>query len=122
MFTFEELEKEVRRLSDENPEFVYKGEEGFFSPHCSYLTGKNDPPVGCIFGQALTALLPDTTILEEADANKLTITAVLRVAGVDLSETQRRWAGEVQEYQDSGIQWKEAVVMADEFIREYREE
>ena len=114
--TYEDVEHEVRRLAAERPDHVYKSpydyiteEDGEFVPGaCRYQHGKGIP--GCIFGHAFLNLeLPLTDEDEGTTAYE-----VLESMGFALSDSQALWTGDVQDKQDSGFTWADAVRAADE--------
>jgi hypothetical protein len=103
--TFELIEKKVRDLAAERPDFVYDkgGSEG-----CRY--GANETQPGCIFGQALAALgSPVPSYWEGKSINGLMI-----VMHVFPLTKQKNWASRVQYWQDKGVSWGKSVQNADE--------
>jgi hypothetical protein len=101
--TFDSIEKAVRELAAENPDFEYdKGSHAV----CQYNPDEAQP--GCLFGQAFIRIgrkLPDS-----ASGG---INSVLSSFGIEASPKQRDWAGEVQGRQDRGVSWAKAVKDAD---------
>jgi hypothetical protein len=107
MFTLEELETEVRRLAEENPEFAYER----IASSCYYTKGGDQNSPGCIMGRALTKLDPDIVpFLRMIDASPINIDGVLDKLGLTVSSY---WFSRVQYKQDSGTPWAECVAYAD---------
>lgn len=110
-----DITKEVLRLAQENPDFVYRSR----AIHgCTYLRESDGQLVGdCIFGQALVNLGFDKNILERADENLAlgggyTISSILAdngVAGVDDDGLMLAFNC-VQESQDDGVTWGKAIM------------
>jgi predicted aconitase with swiveling domain len=116
--------REARRLAAESPDFVYTpplvwaaGVDPLDGKICRYVhEGKGS----CIFGQALVNLGyldPTTTDLEDVEGHSIT-TVVLRME-IEIPDVQRLWADEVQNRQDTGATWANAVAIADDYIKEY---
>ncbi|MEU9871073.1 hypothetical protein AB0C87_24800 [Actinomadura sp. NPDC048021] len=109
--TFEAIEKAVRELAEERPDFRYdKGD----SATCLYNPDDRQP--GCLFGQALIRIghrLPDHV--------RGSINRVLVELEVETTQQQRNWALDAQASQDKGVPWGEAVKYADRLAknREY---
>lgn len=111
----------VRVLAEENPHFEYTGQGQEFVANCSYAydsigSGKGQ---GCIIGQALVKA-GSTTIAElasvESRGSALSATdlADLRPDWFGpLRAIERLWIDWVQEEQDGGKTWQEAVEVAD---------
>lgn len=97
------IEKAVRELAEENPEFVYdRGHNAF----CKYNPDSTQP--GCIFGQALIKIGHPVPETETGP-----IGGVLRAMGVKTTPEQRNWALFVQGNQDNKVPWAECVKEAD---------
>lgn len=106
MFTIEELIGEVRRLTKENPDYIYNAPE---HDGCSYISSKDDPHKGCIFGQAMLNLDPDLhDTLDKFDTYGIPyiLRDVLNVSGTD---RQYDWCAMFQRKQDTGHMWGEAL-------------
>ncbi len=120
-FTISDLIKEVRRLANENPDFVYPE---FKKPHngrtCSYLKSEKSD-VGCIFGQAILNIQPDLKEFLihfdcEVDSGIKKCLQTL-FPDIDLtypstSREQLDWCEKVQDEQDRGSTWGEAIKIA----------
>lgn len=110
---------EVRKIAREDPDFVY----GDGSNTCSYfgpsLGVTNGSP--CIIGKALHNLEVDTSILFKREAVSYSdrIGFVLKegfVPVVSKVNSERIWLNRVQNQQDFGKSWSEAVVLADQEV------
>lgn len=116
--TFEDIEKTVRELAEENPDLVY--DNGGYQI-CQYNPDKRQ--AGCLFGQAFIRL--GEPVPSRFDAKELTsavesaITDVMSDLGIEATPRQRSWAYHAQERQDAGIPWGEAVKSADEYVKTY---
>lgn len=101
-----DLVAEVRRLADEQPDFIYKQPSG---SHCSYRPqGGND---GCIVGQALRRLgwevpflLDDGPIDDNIQEGRFP---------VDATRAEARWLLSIQSWQDCGASWGKAIHYTD---------
>lgn len=105
MITAEQLIEKVRELVTANPEFVYRRPEGQIS--CLYREHNGTP--GCLFGQALTALGVELTDVHE----RRTIDVLLPQLGISVTRLQVEWMMSVQNAQDLGQSWAEAIDRAD---------
>lgn len=112
MLTFEDVEKEVRRLAENNPDFVYApvGWPDEASPS-SCLYNANERQEGCIFGQAFANLSDPVSIDDEGEP----ISVILSRKAIKTTPSQQSWARSVQERQDAGLPWLNCIVVADEF-------
>lgn len=104
-----QLIKHVRDLAEENPTFVYQepGEYGI----CMY---QHDGVPACIIGQAFTRTGTPIEMLIEWD--KLTGGKSVSDIAVDHGITSPRvrgWLARVQQGQDHGKTWRDAVRAAD---------
>lgn len=112
MFTVDELIAEVRKLADENPDFVYD------DVACWYLIGGNPDTPGCIIGRTIMALSPELKpILEKADETNENINGLFPMLSdfeFDNNTNEFQWLLSVQSSQDSGSSWEDAIELADE--------
>lgn len=107
MTDFKEIEAEVRRIAQESPQFAYERHTGV--RWCMYIfNGEGD----CIFGRALINV--GVPLEELACCESQPIAGVLRDLNIPTTPRERDWAGAVQEWQDKGAAWGEAVTYADE--------
>lgn len=113
--TAESIEAEVRRLAAERPTYIYmETEDDDFA--CRYVDEDGAP--GCIFGHALSNLGISIERLRVFDAFYETSDRETLGASIDrvMEELRVRgsvWFFLVQEYQDRGFSWAEAVKAAD---------
>jgi hypothetical protein len=99
-----ELIAEVRRIAAERPDTVYR--QPSTSCGCFYEKGEcTDGSVGCIFGQALNNLGYPVTGTASID-----IIARSRFVGNCL--VILAWCREVQNVQDGGLSWGDAIISA----------
>lgn len=111
MRTFEELEREVRRIAAERADFVYVRSGG--NRYCMYLHYEDGVPVGdCLFGQALINLGVEPASLVPLETKD--IGRVMISLGIKCSIRQFDWAYNLQQCQDKGMTWGECVRRADE--------
>lgn len=105
MITAEQLIEKVRELAAAKPDFVYRRPEN--STSCLYR--EHDGMPGCIFGQAFDALGVELTDAHEHKG----ITRVLSLLGISVTRLQVEWMMSVQDAQDLGHSWAEAIARAD---------
>lgn len=124
MTTATQVIEEVRRLAEEQPDFVYSKQEGAnANEDCSYFGCfiGNTTGQACIVGQALAKLSVDMSDLkrEEDKGFGMGIAEALVGGVVDIPYTEReaKWLGDVQNHQDLGESWAQAVVLADKALR-----
>lgn len=110
MITWEQLEAEVRRLAAERPAYRYPK----YSPGgvCYYQTEGKER---CIFGEALGNLGVEVPAAME-NSGASSVLAALGVVETPYDH-QADWADRVQDSQDAGIRWADAVSAADEAAR-----
>lgn len=119
----ESLAEQMRELAQDNPDFIYTRQPGY-TGQCSYLGASiKNPGVGqaCIVGQALQNLGVPTEILKRNESQSAE--ALLynffytdfpgyidnqHYAGLDY--TLMSQISVVQEDQDSGLPWSEAIL------------
>lgn len=117
--TFEHLKLEVVKLAQESPDNTYAGIPGLYPPVCKYAEGKcRNGSVGCIFGQAFQRLGVDPAEVDWIGEG--VISDVLEALRIETDSGQRVWADKVQEEQDRGICWDEAIEAADAEVDSYR--
>lgn len=121
-FTAVDLMQQVRCLANEKPSFVYSEQEDYdVGWGCSYVAARIGSPkgVGCIMGQALMALgiARHTLAAWEQEAIASNVAALLDHLGVPTTGEQSAWLLDVQESQDQGLSWGEAVRLADQARR-----
>lgn len=116
------LMTEMRRLADEDPNFIYT-EQTEDSVECSYLGQSTDEPhLGrpCIVGQAMQNLGVTKTFLEtvEGDEARDAIGKHLDPNSVISShfENMLKSINKVQDSQDRGAPWGEAVRHLDRYL------
>lgn len=105
-FTVEELIKKVRELAGQYPEAVYQRYDG----QCLYNYGDvlNGPQTkGCLFGQAIKMLLPNTELNHQCS-----ICGLLSLLDVDFRH-YGTWLTRCQTGQDNGATWSCTVRNAD---------
>ncbi|MGY1896162.1 hypothetical protein [Nocardia gipuzkoensis] len=123
----ETFEKQVRRLSAENPDFIYDNESApdDCALSCTYV--RSDGNGGwcgdCLIGQALVACGVDPMVLHRIDlgelgenGNRLAADAgnVLRYFGI--SDPVADWAELAQDHQDQRHTWGASVRAADRLM------
>jgi hypothetical protein len=97
--------KEVKKLAAEKPMNKYHKPPGV-AMICSYHRGRcTDGSVGCIFGQVLVRL-------GHPIGGDGGIAHMLSMMGLDLFDEASDWCQDVQKYQDSGMEWGDAVKRA----------
>lgn len=111
---------EVRKIAKERPD-VYYNPDGM----CKYSSGEcSDGSIGCIFGQAFTNLgidakkfdkypVPHHTSINGSTTYVPSIDHILRNEFNCKEVLELEWCGTVQNGQDGGLSWKEAVLEAD---------
>lgn len=117
-FTVQDVVREVRRIAEEEPDFVYTIQpENATSGSCYYASADGQGNGrGCIVGQALGRLgvsmeaLGDLDKGEEASVIRV-LPDILPVYASD--EGALNWLSDVQHQQDIGYQWGAAVRSAD---------
>lgn len=101
--TADDVIAEVRRLAAESPDCVYESPDG----DCHYQRGEcSNGSVGCIWGQALRRW----GIIDESRERAAVLVSRY---GAGLSDQQHEWVHAVQEFQDRGESWGDAVKAAD---------
>jgi len=117
-FTAEDVVAEVRKIAGEMPDFVYTDQgadlgPGAFTP-CSYLGRAIGDEQGqaCIVGTALQRLgVSRDDLLKVEERGSINALLSLGVAR-ELSPTLY-WLSHVQQAQDTGFSWGDAVRLAD---------
>ncbi len=107
---------DVRKTAAERPSVVYLDKD------CRYAAGNcSDGSIGCIFGQVLSNLGVDVKEYDATDNGYgenivPDINHILNEDSFVGNERDIHWCDLVQEYQDSGLSWEEAVKTADDEI------
>jgi hypothetical protein len=108
-----QLVARVRDLAARYPDAVYKGERGLFG--CSYVAGRVDngpDSCGCLLGQAAQPGTRLHTAMQERSARGIgSMCAGLGAVAVMTLDVE--WLHTVQNFQDAGKTWGNAVVIAD---------
>lgn len=115
MITGKKVVKRVREIAKENPDFIYT-DQGANDSECSYLgRSMSEPNVGqgCIVGQALLDLGVTREEMVEAEIEGVPGYEVLEYLGIESKFKHNIFLDYVQESQDDGETWKEAVEYAD---------
>ncbi len=119
-FTLDQLIEEVKRLANQNPDFVYQSIKNTDdSRRCSYTESADDPNKGCIFGQAILNLQPELKcVLNGSGASIKKLLFELGIIDADpftqgYNNPDIEWCGVVQLQQDSERSWADAVKYAD---------
>lgn len=118
-FTVKDVVREVRRLAEEKPDFVYTEQEGCDNNlgACYYASADGQGNgAGCIVGQALGRLGVSQKALEDLDGVEgaavfTVLPTIIPVAPDDGG--MLNWLSDVQTGQDIGYQWGTAVKSAD---------
>lgn len=122
MTTATQVIEEVRRLAEEQPDFVYTDQE-VANEECSYFGCAigNTTGQACIVGQSLANLNVDMSDLKRKEDNGygMSIAEVLgwRVVDIPYTEREAKWLGDVQYHQDRGETWAQAVALADKALQ-----
>lgn len=103
-FSVSDLIAKVREIAAERGDVTYCYEEA-----CCYASGEcSDGSIGCVFGQAFAALGIDPASFDDSPIPTIGhIIRRSRHAGEQLA-----WCERVQERQDAGYTWGEAVSIA----------
>lgn len=123
MTTATQVIEEVRRLAEEQPDFVYSDQEGAGGGECSYFgcSAGDSSGQACIVGQGLASLNVDMSDLKrkEDTGHGMAIATALEGGVVDIpyTEEEAKWLGDVQNHQDGGKPWAQAVALADKALR-----
>jgi hypothetical protein len=105
--TYEQMYNELKRLSEESPDFTYEKPEG--SDYCVF---QHRGVPSCMVGQAASNLGTPIEILKLWDENE-------RVIDDDVEKDASDLATLVQFYQDRGYPWSTAFELgAAQYIRE----
>lgn len=106
---------EVRRIVQLRPDVTYNAS----NYGCKYADGYcSDGSVGCIFGQVLSNLGERVQRFDEypiPDCNKTYTPSIGKILENEFgcSDNEYVWCERVQELQDNGLSWGEAVKMTD---------
>lgn len=115
MTTGKKVVKRVREIAKENPDFIYT-DQGANDSECSYLGRSIDEPdigQGCIVGQALMDLGITREEMVEAEIEGVRGYEVLEYLGIESKFKHNIFLDYVQESQDTGASWSEAIEYAD---------
>ena len=116
MITVKQLELEVRRLANENPDYIYKFPAN--TTTCRYIDHATNTG-SCLFGQALVNLGVPTEEFGMFEGRGITTLYGGLVARGLLEPTPPteyvEWFAGVQMGQDTGNPWGTAVANADEY-------
>lgn len=117
--TGEKIAKQVRKIAKERPDFVYTDQVTYgvrVDGRCSYL-GRSvaEPNIGqgCIVGQALQDLGVTREEMVKADIECLSASEVIEKFGISSNDKYLRFLDTVQESQDTGYSWEQAVKNAE---------
>jgi len=113
-----EVTDKIRSLATAQPHHVYVPPvKNLGGPTCWYVHNSSDGLVGgCIVGQALLAVDVPAEDLHEYDlGDGANGSQVVRRYTGNLTVEQQQWIDSVQQQQDSGKTWGEAVEHADKF-------
>jgi len=117
-FTVTDVVAKIRSLAAARPEFTYDPPENLpvSGPTCHYVHETNAELVGgCIVGKALLSLGVDAVTLHEYDggtgANGSTV--IIETLGEVIDRPSLDWIDSVQNQQDNGKEWQQAVDYAD---------
>ncbi len=103
----DQLIAEVRNIASARPEVTYDHED------CRYDSKEaSDGSVGCIFGQALTAIGWDITGKNDGRG----IIELLRCKDYEFNDDRILWCNMVQGEQDNGRTWGDSVAEADNLL------
>jgi len=109
--TFPILEKKIRELVADNPDYVYPAKNEL----CVYNAGQDLPP--CIFGRAFIELgFPLPSYYEGSS-----ISGILRDLKIEHSRGDLVWADTLQGNQDRGRPWGLCLTIADEQRKAFEE-
>lgn len=113
-FTLDQLIQEIRKLATDWPNFVYER----CGSACNYTKSKNNPNKGCIFGQAILNLQPDLKELLTNNNSTPITTVLLNLLDFEYKQevngNKISWCAEVQNKQDYGQSWANAIKLSDE--------
>ena len=122
MTTATQVIEEVRRLAEEQPDFVYGHQEGAVG-ECSYFgcALKDTSGQACIVGQALANLNVDMSDLKRKEDRGIGMAIAeafeWEVVDIPYTEEEVRWLGDVQYHQDNKEPWAQAVALADKALQ-----
>lgn len=119
-FTVADVVAKVRELAAANPTFEYRSHERQValpaSPTCSYLPDEWNP-LGCIVGAALRSLgVPEDVLRSHEGLGAGPMLSALFGDRVD--HVVDDWFTVLQQAQDTGHPWGEAVATADEYLHD----
>ncbi|QDM55932.1 hypothetical protein SEA_TRAX_45 [Gordonia phage Trax] len=109
--TFEKFVAEVRRLANENPNFIYKPRTVPGRQITCHYVNEDRTGGDCLIGQALFNTGMRT--IEQLDEVEGRGAATVLRRYFDAPSALQRWATEVQGAQDDGVAWGEAVRRVD---------
>lgn len=107
------LRDEVYKLAAEQPDYIYADPDNN-GCYYSYASGQKDGP-GCIVGQAMYRMGVCVRNLDEKyESDSATICSILLHYAPKCSNVDRIFLSTVQNAQDSGRSWEEAVAWGEE--------
>lgn len=102
--TGEQLVAAVREAASEQPFKSFQNDSG-----CSYFSGNGRPR--CVVGAGLFKL--GIRLRDVADYNDKSVNALVDLCGLSIDGSSNFWLAQVQNHQDLGAAWSEAVARAD---------
>lgn len=111
----EELERAIREVASENPDFVYR--KAFVDdgpPICAYFDEEGCP--SCLVGHGLARLGMGKDDIK--DLNFVSVEALFDDGIIETGDTPKSWFNNVQEFQDTDTPWGQTVRDADMMLRE----
>lgn len=124
MINVKDIVKAVREIAAEDPDYRYNPhydpEDMSPTMMCSYINNMDGEPGGCIVGRAMRAVgVPKSRLLKAEGVGVMS----LLIDFEDDHETyeysieEAAWLREVQNAQDTGETWGEAVTAADSLFK-----
>ena len=102
-----DIVNEIRKLAEEQPDFVYES-----NGRCQYTSGNNC--CGCGVGQAILRLDPSKRfILEMIDGGGEKSFSSIASVFILSNDVYIKWISSFQRYQDHNNTWKDSVELAD---------
>lgn len=104
----QKLIDEVRKIAAEKPAFVYT------PPNMARCVNVSDGQPSCLVGHAFWNLGLIDASFEEQENNAGGVYSLTQILGLHLPEKEYNWLAQVQDNQDRGLPWGEAVKDADD--------